>query len=122
MFLNDSPVKSNDRLEVLVSQHWIELASLGWSGYCDHGRGFVVVREENRYPCLSWDGSVSYTAGFDGLDEVLRKTADVAVENYDPNEEIVIRFEPIDSVQRVVAFRSRQARPPEALEKERLPC
>ena len=122
MFLSDSPIKSNDRLESLVSQHWIELASLGWSGYCDHGRGFVVVREENKYPFLSWDGSVSYTAGFDGIDGLLRKTADVAIENYDPNEEIVIRFEPISSEKRVVAFRSRQSRPPEALEKERFPC
>ena len=67
MFLNeDEPLELEDRLDKLVSQHWLSLASVGWRGYSEHGRGFVCV-QQNITSNIYWEGSVSYSIDLGGL-------------------------------------------------------
>lgn len=123
MFLSDdAPLESTDRLDRLVSQHWVTLANLGWRGYREFGRGFVCVQQNEASWCIPWEGSVSYSVELGGLDEELKETAKLAVSNYNPDEEIVVCFEPLNDEHRVVAFRSQIARPSEAADREDLPC
>jgi hypothetical protein len=122
MFLNeDEPLELEDRLDKLVSQHWLSLASVGWRGYSEHGRGFVCV-QQNITSNIYWEGSVSYSIDLGGLDSAVQDTANVAVSNYEPDEEIVVCFEPLNGTPKIVAFRSKVSRPSEAKGRELLPC
>ncbi len=122
MFLNDDePLESDDRLDKLVSQHWLALAAVGWRGYREYGRGFVSL-QQNSTSQRYWEGSVFYSVDLGGLDSDLKITAELAVSKYEPDEEIVVCFEPLDDEHKVVAFRSKVSRPSEAKKHEPLPC
>lgn len=111
-----------DSLDGLVTRHWVTLALLGWHGYEENGRGFVCVRQDVPTSSSAWEGSVSYSTDIDDLEEDLKDTADLVLSNYNPEEEIIVFFEPLEYEQEIVAFRSQIAPPPDVFELASLPC